>query len=342
MKIYANQLAQKLQQGLHSVYLIFGDEPLQKIEAIDAIRATAKQQGFAERQSFNADGSFDWQQLSGAYNELSLFSSQKLIEVELNSGKPGQQGSKVLTNLPEVFNPDTLLIIHGAKLDANTPKSKWFKTLEANGLYIPVYPIEGQNFNRWLHNKAQQLNLTIEPQALELIADYAAGNMLAASQELQKLAMSGEQQTITLAYLQSIMLNQSRFNVFQLVDALLSGHIEQSINILMSLQQEEVEPTIINWALSREVLLLFEMKTALQSGQHLNEIFKQHKVWSSKQSLYQNALQRLSIEQLHQLIEQLASIDGQIKSFSGFNPFTAFAHVILCFRHHQQLVNYQC
>ena len=342
MKIYANQLPQKLQQGLQSVYLIFGDEPLQKIEAMDAIRAAAKHAGFEERQTLTADNSFDWQELTSAFNELSLFSSQKLIELELPTGKPGQQGSKVLTGLSELFNPDTILVIHGAKLDANTPKSKWFKTLDSSGLYIPVYPIEGKHFHRWLREKSQSLNLNIEPQALDLLADFSAGNMLAASQELHKLALAHQQQPISFAYLQSILLNQSRFNVFQLIDALLAGNIEQGINILVSLQQEEIEPTIINWALSREALLLFEMKTALLSGQNQNEVFKAHKIWSSKQGLYQSALQQMSMEQLQQLVDSLANIDKQIKSFSGFNPFTAFAHVILSFRHHQQLSAYAC
>lgn len=258
------------------------------------------------------------------------------------TGKPGQQGSKVLTQLSEIFNPDTILVIHGAKLDANTPKSKWFKTLDSHGLYIPVYPIEGKHFNRWLREKCQQLNLNIEPKALDLLADFSAGNMLAASQELHKLALAHQQQAITFHYLESTLLNQSRFSVFQLVDTLLAGNIEQAVNILVSLQQEEIEPTIINWALSREVLQLFEMKSALLAGSNQNEVFKQHKIWSSKQGLYQQALQQLSMSQLEQLVSQLSTIDKQIKSLSGFNPFTAFAHVVLCFRHHQQLAPFEC
>ena len=166
--------------------------------------------------------------------------------------------------------------------------------------------------------------------------------MLAASQELHKLALAHPQQSISFAYLQSILLNQSRFSVFQLVDALLAGNVEQGVNILVSLQQEEIEPTIINWALSREVLQLFEMKSAILAGKSQNEVFKQHKIWSSKQALYQQALQQMSMEQLQQLVDMLSTIDKQIKSFSGFNPFTAFAHIVLCFRHHQQLAPFEC
>ncbi|MFT4925263.1 MAG: DNA polymerase-3 subunit delta [Phenylobacterium sp.] len=337
MKIYANQLPQQLSKGLSQVYLIFGDEPLQKAEAMDAIRQAARKQGFTERTSLTADAQFDWNELLVEFNSLSLFSSQKLIELEIDKGKPGKPGSKALTELSALFNPDTILLIHGGKIAGDVQKTKWFKTLQSAGIFIPLYGIDGDHFIRWINQRCQQAGIQLDSEGTRLLASFYTGNLLAAAQEIEKLALGYPNQHISTPYLQSVILNQSKFNAFALVDELLAGNIEQAINILISLQQEGIEPHIVNWALTREVLQLVDMQSLLQSGMSMSQVLQQGKVWSSRQSLISGALSRLSMTQLDIMVADLNTLDTKFKSFSALQPYTDLCHVCLSFGFAEQL-----
>ena len=331
MRCYANQLPQQLSRQLHPVYLVFGDEPLQKIESLDAIRHTAKAQGFEERQQLTVDQSFDWHQLFEAFNSLSLFSSRKIVELEMEKAKPGQAGAKVLNELTGLFNPDTILVIHGGKIDAASQKAKWFKTLDSLGVFVPLYAIEGEKFNRWLDQRARNAGLRLTPPAQSLLAQLSAGNLLSAAQEIDKLALGYANQTIDEPLLQGILLNQSRFTVFQLVDELLLGNTDKAISILVGLQNEGIEPVIVNWALSREVLQLYEMQTLLRSGMNMAAVLKQFKVWQSRTNLISAALGRLSMATLESLIDQLASLDIRLKTNADSRPYIDFCHICVEF-----------
>jgi DNA polymerase-3 subunit delta len=340
MKIYANQLPQQLNKGFNPVYLIFGDEPLQKLEAMDLIRHTARQQGFEERVSLTVDAQFNWDELFIAFNSLSLFSSKKLIELEIDKGKPGQQGAKALNELATVFNQDTILVIHGGKIEAGVQKTKWFKTLQSVGVFIPLYTIDGDHFIRWINQRCQQAQVQLDPDGTRLLANFYSGNLLAASQEIEKLAISNPNQRISTEYLQSVILNQSKFNVFALVDELLAGNMAQAVNILLSLQQEGIEPNIVNWALIREVLQLIEMQSLVHSGMAVSQVLQQFKVWSNRQSLITSALSRLSMRQLEIMVKDLNTLDRKFKSVSQSHPFTDLCHICLSFSFADELSAY--
>ena len=59
MQLRGEQLAEHLKRGLQPVYAVYGDEPLLVIEATDAIRTTARRQGFDEREVLTAMAGFD-------------------------------------------------------------------------------------------------------------------------------------------------------------------------------------------------------------------------------------------------------------------------------------------
>jgi len=133
MRLKPEQLARHLEQGLAPVYLFAGDEPLQLMEAADAVRAAARTRGYTEREVFTADRSFDWSALTAASDSLSLFAERRILELRLPTGKPGTQGAKALEayclRLPE----DTLLLVHAGKLEKSAANSKWVKSLEQAG-----------------------------------------------------------------------------------------------------------------------------------------------------------------------------------------------------------------
>jgi len=144
MQVKAENLAQQLKKTLAPIYFIYGDELLLVQETADAIRAAARAQDFNEREVFNVDREFDWNQLIESSNNLSLFAERRILEVRMPTGKPGDAGGKALREYASRPAEDTLLLIVSGKLDAQQRKSKWVTDLEAAGVGIPIWPVSPQ------------------------------------------------------------------------------------------------------------------------------------------------------------------------------------------------------
>lgn len=329
MQLYPNRFNQHLQKQLDRFYLIFGDEPQQKLDALQALRSTAGHSGFDERHSLLADNQFNWQQLVEATQSLSLFSSKQFIEVELPTGKPGSEGAKVLSELASHPNQDTIIVLHGGKIGKDVQNTKWFKALDKQGVYVPCYPLEGNQLHQWLVQYARQESVSCRPDALKLLADFNEGNLMAARQEIDKLKLLYPDGEISIEQMEQAVVDQSRYNVFQLVDVLLSGDAQKVIKMLYRLETEGVEPTIILWALAREWQTLSHLKFAQRQHQNIN--WNQLRIWKNKQSLYLGALQRLTDQQLDSIRDKLHVMDQRIKQSSVSRPYVELGHLCLLF-----------
>lgn len=329
MQVYPNRLNQHIEKGLAAFYLIFGDEPQQKMQSIETVRQYAKSVGFDERQTLTADAQFNWNSLLEATQTLSLFSAKQFIELELPTGKPGTEGSKILTELAVNPNPDTLILLHGAKIGKDVQNAKWFKALDKHGVYIPCYPLEGNQLTQWINQYLRECNLFVEPDAAKLLTDFCEGNLLAAKQEIDKLALLFPNGKLTFPMLEQSVVDQSRFNVFQLVDVMLAGDAQKTVKMLYRLEAEGVEPTIILWALAREWQTLSTLKFAQQKGHPIN--WNQHRIWKNRQQFYLQALQRLDELGLNAIQQKLQIMDQRIKQSSVVRPYVELCHICLLF-----------
>ncbi len=330
-KLYANQLAQHLATELAPCYLLFGDEPLQKLEAIDAIRAAAKARGFAERLSFTADAQFDWQELSNELQAMSLFAEKRLIELELAQQKLPAAANDQLKTLAQQLHPDIILLIHGERSHSDVSKLVWFKQLQQQAVQIPVYPLDERQSLQWLRERARQLQLQLSSDALALLQQHCAGNLLAARQELEKLALGNMRTALDANALSQFLADHSSFTVFQLVDAILAAQSDAALHRLQRLCQQDTEPVIIAWQLQKEALILRELAQAQQANQPLGDVFKTLAVWPKRQPLYQQALQRLNLAWLDYLLAELAAFDRLYKSGQLSNSTVALAHLVSLF-----------
>lgn len=333
MRIYHNQLNQHLQQQAQLVWLIFGDEPWQKIDSLKQIKSHAAQLGFSETVQFSVDDKFDWHQLIDEFQSMSLFASQRIIELELVTGKANTEGVKVLTELASLLNPDILFIIHGAKIDAATSKKKWFSTLEKQGVYLPVYDIESQHLPRWINQQAQTLGLNINPDVTPFLASFFEGNILALAQELEKLSILYQQDPISIDDIESIIIKQAKFNPFQLIENLLAGNLAKCLAILDSLQQEGASAGQVIWILHKELQQLLQMHIAKTQGIAFTEIFKQHRIWKKREAPYKTALNSLTEKNIKQALHRLADCDLISKSSSEFNHFIVLADICVSLHH---------
>ncbi len=329
MQVYPNRFNLEPSSELKPFYLIFGDEPQQKLECIEQIRVAALAQGFDERQSLVADGQFSWDTLLEATQTLSLFSSKQIIEVELPTGKPGTEGSKVLSTLAQQGNPDVLIVVHGGKIGKDVQNTKWFKALDKHAIYVPCYPLEGNALYQWLNNQMRLAGMQPSQEISQLLVDYCEGNLLAAKQEIQKLMLLYPQGNPSFEQVEQAVVDQSRFTVFHLVDVLLSGDAQKAVRMLYRLESEGVEPNIIVWALTREWQTLQGILFVRQQGKTIN--WNQHRIWKSRQSLYQSALQRLSLEHMQELQQKLTEFDNAIKQSQVVRPYVELCHLCLLF-----------
>ncbi|HET9679192.1 MAG TPA: DNA polymerase III subunit delta, partial [Gammaproteobacteria bacterium] len=221
MKIYPEKLQSALQKGLAPVYLLAGDEILLREEAADAIRAAARSAGYTEREVHFAETGFDWNQLRQTSASLSLFAEKRLIEVRLPTGKPGTQGAKALqdytANLPE----DVILLVSSAKPE-RTPA--WVKALESAGVHVPCWPLPPERLPAWIESRLRSRDLMPDAQAVQLIAQRVEGNLLAAAQEIDKLALLlPPKEPLGAQAVATAVTDSARFDVFKCVDAALIG-----------------------------------------------------------------------------------------------------------------------
>ena len=331
MRVYPEQLSDHLRAGLRSCYLIFGDEPLLLLEAVDAVAQVARQQGFAERHRFTIEPGVNWAHIYGSCQILSLFSARQIIELQLPE-KVDKELSARLVELGEQLHSDVLLVLSGTRLSQAQMKAAWFAKLSQIGTYVPVNHPEPKFFPRWMSARFQRAGLALQPDAIHFMCHAYEGNLLAASQEIEKLVLLNPPQPITVAYLQETITHQTHFTSFQFIDALLEGKINRALRILATLQAEGCEAGLLSWALYRELELLTQLSLAMSNQQALAEHFARLRIWQSRQALLQQTLQRLPFAKLQQLWQLMAQLDDAQRRFDSDGAWLLLQTIALGFR----------
>lgn len=329
MQLRQNQLTSQCQKGLASFILIFGDEPQQTIEALDIVRSAAKQIGFEERQSLTADGDFEWSTLIDATQTMSLFSDKQLIELHLPTGKPGKEGSKTLLEIVTNPSPDVLLVIYGPRIGKDVQNTKWFKTLQEAGWFIPCYALEGRDLENWVAQLLKAIPINTTDDCIAFIADACEGNMLAAKQEVDKLGLLYAGQTLDITQTKAAVVEQSRFTVYQLIDTLLTGDAQRLVKLLYRLESEGLEPNIVIWALIKEWETLYQIDQLQRTGQRIN--WAALRVWGNKQGLYTKLVSDFTPQRFSEIRDALKEADFQFKNSTPVRPFVILCHLCLLF-----------
>ncbi len=321
MRLRPDQLDGHLRQRLSPVYLISGDEPLQIQEATDAIRAAARAQGFSERQVLQVEAGFDWGALAAEADALSLFAERKIIDLRIPSAKPGDKGSKALSEYTARPPQDNLLLITAGKLEREQQNSKWFKGIDGCGVVVQVWPLDHKALPGWIAQRLAARGLSATPEAVALLAERVEGNMLAASQEVEKLAMLYGSSRLDVEEVRSAVADSSRFDIFELADAALSGDPARCARILEGLHGEGEEPVLILWALVREIRTLALIAAGQENGTPLDALFSEHRIWDKRKPLFRTALGRHPARRWQQLLRRAARTDRVCKGMEQGNPW---------------------
>jgi len=312
MRVTPADLQAKLTGKLAPVYVVFGEETLLAEEACTEIRNASRREGFEDRELMIVERGFDWDQLSQAGESLSLFSQKRLIELRMPGSKPGDKGSKAIVEFCGNVAEDTMLLLWCGKLDRTQLNSKWFKALDSVGISVGVQPVPAQQFPGWITQRLRRHGLEAGPGVAELLAYRYEGNLLAAAQEAEKLALIFDK-TVSIEQIQGGISDDARFDVFGFVDTCLGGNGPAVVRALNGLRAEGVAPSLVLWAVTREIRLLEQCATGIASGDTENRVFSQFHVWQKKQDLFRAALKRGRPARWRALLQAAARADRVIK-----------------------------
>jgi DNA polymerase-3 subunit delta len=315
MKLSYQELDLHLAKTLAPMYLIHSDELLLAQEAADTVRKAARTAGYSEHVSLDLESN-DWGKfLFEEMHSRSLFSTKRIIELQLGGAKPNAAASKILLEVVTAPSPDTLLIIRANKLNATTEKSTWVKTLEKTGVNLGIWPINAEQLPAWVLQRAKKSGLNLTRDAAKFLAEQVEGNLLAAGQEIEKISLLNTEANNTLDtdFIAAMITNNARFDIFSLVECALAGNSQRALRILDSLRAEGTEPVLILWALSREVRTLAEIARLSQLGNSLASLFSQFRIWEKRQAGVRRFLQKHNQRSCWKLLLTCSNIDRIIK-----------------------------
>ncbi|MEM9101417.1 MAG: DNA polymerase III subunit delta [Pseudomonadota bacterium] len=313
MRVYPESFSQTIHHQLPFLTWLHGEEQLLVEEGLEALRSLASQQGYSERQIFHVDKQFDWSEILFAVNDVGLFASRKVIECRLQ-GLPTKAGKDALIQIANRPIDDIIIIITSPKIENSTQKTKWFKQIDEVGVHVPCWPIGREKLSGWLKERAKRHHVHLEPQAFQLLVELVEGNLYAARQEIEKLSLIFGSQSISLQELEAAVSDNARFNVFALIDAMISGDAKRVLSISQTLQKEGQAIIGIIALIARELRLLLDLSMEVEKGKSPAQVTTPPKVWASRKLIVQSALQRLQHRQLHRLLNQCIRLDTAAKS----------------------------
>lgn len=282
---------------LAPVWLIAGDEHLLVLEAADAVRRRARELGYAEREVLDAESGFDWDEFARAGASMSLFASRRLIDVRMPTGKPDKHpakaGAEALMAYCEAPPPDTVLLVTTMTW-SRQHETKWVDAVRQAGVFVPCWPLKPEETRQWLSARASKAGLQLGADAIAALLVRVEGNLLAASQEIDKLLLlvdAGER--VDAERLEQLVADSARFDVFKLVDAALAGDAARALRIVAALRAEGDQVPGLLPVLAMQLQIVLRLAASVESGRSVDSALRgEPGVWASRHGVYRAALGR--------------------------------------------------
>jgi DNA polymerase-3 subunit delta len=329
MELRHNQLAAHLERGLAPLYVVHGDEPLFAIEAGDLIRRAARRAGCDEREVFVADPGFRWDAFVAANANLGLFGSRKMIDLRIPSGKPGTEGARALEAWAASPNPDHIALVTLPRLDRAAQQTAWFSALAAAGVAIAVYPLERDELPAWIAARLAAQQQRAAPPTLAFLADRCEGNLLAAKQEIEKLALLLPEGELLHDAVERAVADVARFDVFDLSAACLSGDAARALRIIATLEAEGEGLPLLLWQLGEDIHALAAVVEATAAGMPIGAAVRNARVWGKRQAALERAARRVKPAAIAPMVRALATLDALAKGIGRGNAWDEFRTLAL-------------
>jgi DNA polymerase-3 subunit delta len=329
MKLAADRLAPHLAKSVGPLYVLSGDEPLLVDEALELIREHARRAGCGERESHIAERGFDWDAFAAGLRHLSLFASRRLIELRLPTGKPGEVGARFLAALAACPDGDNVIVILLPALDSATARARWATALAEAAIWIECRPPRREQLPAWLNQRLGRVGLVADERSLDVLASRVEGNLLAAKQEIDKLALLLSPGEVTEEAMRQSVTDGARFDIFQLSDAALAGDVARAVRVLQGLEREGETAVLVLLTLVREVLGIADVVVRGHQGCSIDRALNDAGIWRSRHELYRRAARNRSLGDIARLVRCTARAEQIVKGARPGQPWNALFEVVL-------------
>lgn len=316
MNVRPDQLSATLTDKVFPLYFVCGDEPLQQMEAGDAIRRFLRTQDYIEREVLDIDANFDWQRFTDETATMSLFAQRRILELRLPSTKPGRQGGQIIKAYCQHPVEDIVVLVNAGRVDASTKKSAWFKAIEQSAMVVQCWQVKAEKLPAWVKQRFLQAGMQPDTDVVSYVCQHIEGNLLAAAQEIDKLLLLIGPGKIHYSDVAEAMTRQSRYSLFELMDMILKGNQPRVIRIVDGLKAEGMEPLLINSMLVKDIRLLAKAAEDISSA---DSLLRRSGIWASRAVLFKSCLQRHSARFFQAMIKRCARIDQASKGLVQAN-----------------------
>jgi len=319
------RLAQALGKTLPSLFLVYGDEPLQRLEAVDAIRRAARTAGAEERLSFDAATGIDWDFLRAETMSLSLFAGRRIFELDLGKKKPDADAQAFISTWAARQDQQDFCILCAEQVKQDEQQAGWFRAVSSSGIVVACRLPEGEAFRHWLQARAGARGKTLSPEAVDFLCARTEGNLLAAAQEIDLLQLLVDEPVISLEHALAAVSDSARYDVYKVVDSALTGDVARAVRMLRGVRDEGTDPVVLAWSAGRELRVLARVAAA----RSVDAGFAAERVWASRQNLLRRVLRRLAAPDIEALLRESVRIDQMAKGMREGDPWEALESLLM-------------
>ena len=255
--------------------------------------------------------------------------AQKIIDLRLRTGKPGREGGKALSEWADAPDPNIILMVSCEQWDAGSRKSKWASKLEKAGQRIDIWPIKAQELPGWLEQRMRQHGMQPEPDVLRILADRLEGNLLAARQEIDRLALIKGAGVVTVDDVMKVVADSSRFDAFTLAEHMLSGNLRDGLRVAAGLKRMDTPIPLLLGALLKELKTTEAFRLAMRAGEQEAMVFRRLNIWYNRQNIVRAAARRLHTRKLYEAFKLLSLMDRQSKGRAAGDAWQSLDSLLL-------------
>ena len=325
MRLRAEQVESRLSKNLAPVYLVHGDEALLVLEAADAVRAAARKRGHAEREVLFVERGFDWGAFTQSAASQSLFGERKIVELRFASGKPAAAATQAIEAYCRNPNPEVVVLITMPRLEGSGWwKAGWYAAIDSAGAIVEAQLVARAQLPQWIAQRLARQRQRASAESLELMADRVEGNLLAAQQEILKLALLAPEGELSSAQISGAVSSVARYDFETLADALYAGDFAHYARALDGLRGEGESAAGLAWRLGEELAALLRIRLQMAGGRPLEKLFAENRIWRGAQPRCEKALRRLEADRLRSAVLHVARIERASKGVGSGEPWDEF------------------
>ncbi|MEN1969342.1 DNA polymerase III subunit delta [Lentibacillus sp. N15] len=209
---------------------------------------------------------------------------------------------------------DYSVIVFVAPYEKIDERKKISKLLKKHGAVADCSPIKEQDISKWITDQADQVKITIMPDAYEVLEGEISTNLYLLKNELEKLALYvGEDGTVTREIAERLVSHTSNSSSLRLVDAVMERDIQKAISIYHDLEKMKEEPIALIALLAFQFRTIYRVKLLKEKGYSSFQMQKQLGVHPYVVKIATNRQSSFSKQALQAIMDKLTQTDAIMK-----------------------------